>query len=175
MLICLHLQWHNYPTHFLAGGGEGSAWQRRAAGWPEEAQHHHRPPEATARQHQKAHHGGVAVRLGDRQGGAASPWTAIVADVQLLLTLFKCEPVLSRHHHQESLSRGQKLSLKSNSDPEKWDVICPDGSTQSFPGVCFQIPPPDPEAIDRVNLYVLQSACTAVKWRTIFVYLFIFL
>lgn len=100
--------------------------------------------------------------------------TATVADVQLLLTLFKREPVLSHHHHhQESLARGQKLSLKSNSDPEKWDVICPDGSTQSFPGVCFQIPPPDPEAIDRVNLYVLQSACTAVKWKTIFVYLFV--
>lgn len=62
-----------------------------------------------------------------------------------------------RHHHQKSLSRGQKLSLKSNSDPENWDVICPDGSTQSFPGACFQIPPPDPAAIDKVDLYVPQS------------------
>lgn len=96
-----------------------------------------------------------------------------MADVQLLLTLFQREPVLSHHHHQESLSRGQKLSLKSISDTEKWDVICPDGSTQSFPGVCFQIPPPDAEAIDRVDLYVLQSACTAVKWKTIFVYFFL--
>lgn len=66
--------------------------------------------------------------------------------------------VISPPHHQESLSRGQKLSLKSNADPEDWDIICPDGSTQSFPAVCFQIPPHDPGAIDKVDLYVPQSA-----------------
>lgn len=163
------VRWHNNPTHFLAGGGEGSARRRAAAGRPEEAQHHHRPPEAATQQREEAHHGGVAVRLGDGQGAAASPSiVGIVADVQLLLTMFKRQRVLPHHHHhQESLSRGEKLSLKSNSDPENWDVICPDGSAQSFPAVCFQIPPPDPEATDRVNLYVLQSAvhggCTMEK------------
>lgn len=51
-----------------------------------------------------------------------------------------------------SLSRGEKLTLKSNSDTENWDVISTDGATKTFPGVCFQIPPPDPEAIDKVDL-----------------------
>uniref|UniRef100_A0A7N6F839 Envoplakin a n=1 Tax=Anabas testudineus TaxID=64144 RepID=A0A7N6F839_ANATE len=51
-----------------------------------------------------------------------------------------------------SLSRGEKFTLKSNSDNENWSVISPDGVTNTFPGVCFQIPPPDPEAIDKVDL-----------------------
>ncbi|XP_044199876.1 envoplakin a [Thunnus albacares] len=51
-----------------------------------------------------------------------------------------------------SLSRGEKFTLKSNSDSENWDVISTDGATKTFPGVCFQIPPPDPEAIDKVDL-----------------------
>ncbi|XP_070770595.1 envoplakin a [Enoplosus armatus] len=51
-----------------------------------------------------------------------------------------------------SLSRGDKFTLKSNSDIENWDVISTDGATKTFPGVCFQIPPPDPEAIDKVDL-----------------------
>ncbi|XP_070683693.1 envoplakin a [Pempheris klunzingeri] len=53
---------------------------------------------------------------------------------------------------KDSLPRGEKLTLKSNSDIEKWDVISTDGTTKTFPGVCFQIPPPDPEAIDKVDL-----------------------
>uniref|UniRef100_A0A7N5ZXT3 Desmoplakin SH3 domain-containing protein n=1 Tax=Anabas testudineus TaxID=64144 RepID=A0A7N5ZXT3_ANATE len=62
-----------------------------------------------------------------------------------------------------SLSRGEKFTLKSNSDNENWSVISPDGVTNTFPGVCFQIPPPDPEAIDKVDLHkstflVLSSA-----------------
>ncbi|XP_071360626.1 envoplakin a [Trachinotus anak] len=52
---------------------------------------------------------------------------------------------------KDSLSRGQKLTLKSNSD-ENWDVVSTDGVTKTFPGVCFQIPPPDSEAIDNVDL-----------------------
>lgn len=56
-----------------------------------------------------------------------------------------------------SLSRGEKFSLKSNSDVEKWDIVAPDGSTKTFPGVCFQIPRPDPAAIDKVDLYVLSA------------------
>ncbi|TMS22790.1 Envoplakin [Larimichthys crocea] len=51
-----------------------------------------------------------------------------------------------------TLVRGEKLTLKSNSDIENWDVISADGKTKTFPGVCFQIPPPDPEAIDKVDL-----------------------
>uniref|UniRef100_A0A3Q3WRL3 Uncharacterized protein n=1 Tax=Mola mola TaxID=94237 RepID=A0A3Q3WRL3_MOLML len=51
-----------------------------------------------------------------------------------------------------SVSRGEKFTLKSNADTENWDIIAPDGSTKTFPGVCFQIPPPDPEAIHNVDL-----------------------
>lgn len=75
-----------HQTPFVPGRGQGSGWQRKAAGWPEETLHHHRPPETTTHQHQPAHHGGVALRLGDGQGGAASPWTETVADVLLLIT-----------------------------------------------------------------------------------------
>ncbi|XP_056228574.1 envoplakin a [Seriola aureovittata] len=50
-----------------------------------------------------------------------------------------------------ALAREEKFTLTSNSD-ENWDVISTDGVTQSFPGVCFQIPPPDSEAIDKVDL-----------------------
>ncbi|XP_026989403.1 envoplakin a [Tachysurus fulvidraco] len=51
-----------------------------------------------------------------------------------------------------SISRGEKLALKSNSNNAKWDVHSSDGAVNSFPGVCFLIPPPDTEAIDRVDL-----------------------
>ncbi|KAI3353015.1 hypothetical protein L3Q82_019597, partial [Scortum barcoo] len=57
-----------------------------------------------------------------------------------------------------SLSRGEKLTLKSNSDSKNWDVISTDGATKSFPGACFQIPPPDPEAIDKVDLLGAELA-----------------
>ncbi|KAM9857427.1 envoplakin a [Aulostomus maculatus] len=51
-----------------------------------------------------------------------------------------------------SLSRGEKFTLKNNSDTENWDVVSTNGATKTFPGVCFQIPPPDPEAINKVDL-----------------------
>ncbi|KAM9482667.1 envoplakin a [Clarias gariepinus] len=51
-----------------------------------------------------------------------------------------------------SISRGEKLTLKSNSNIAKWDVHSPDGSVNSFPGVCFLIPPPDTEAVNKVDL-----------------------
>ncbi|XP_028260646.1 envoplakin a [Parambassis ranga] len=51
-----------------------------------------------------------------------------------------------------SLSRGEKFTLKSNSHNENWDITSTNGATKTFPAVCFQIPPPDPEAIDKVDL-----------------------
>ncbi|CAB1344901.1 unnamed protein product [Coregonus sp. 'balchen'] len=51
------------------------------------------------------------------------------------------------------LTRGDKFTLKSNSDVENWDVLNSSGATKSFPGVCFLIPPPDPEAIATVDLH----------------------
>ncbi|MEQ2238353.1 hypothetical protein ILYODFUR_032409, partial [Ilyodon furcidens] len=53
---------------------------------------------------------------------------------------------------QTSLARGEKVTLKSLSDNENWDVISADGAKKTFPGVCFLIPPPDPDAIDKVEL-----------------------
>lgn len=53
---------------------------------------------------------------------------------------------------QASLDRGELLNLKSNTDSENWEVQSRDGTSQKFPGVCFVIPPPDPEAINRVDL-----------------------
>uniref|UniRef100_A0A3Q2PG61 Envoplakin a n=1 Tax=Fundulus heteroclitus TaxID=8078 RepID=A0A3Q2PG61_FUNHE len=55
-------------------------------------------------------------------------------------------------NEQVSLSKGETFTLKSFSDNENWDVISSSGATKTFPGVCFQIPPPDPDAIDKVNL-----------------------
>uniref|UniRef100_A0A8K9WWJ2 Envoplakin a n=1 Tax=Oncorhynchus mykiss TaxID=8022 RepID=A0A8K9WWJ2_ONCMY len=51
------------------------------------------------------------------------------------------------------LTRGDKFTLKSNSDVENWDVLTSGGATKTFPGVCFLIPPPDPEAIATVDLH----------------------
>ncbi|XP_056136215.1 envoplakin a [Lampris incognitus] len=51
-----------------------------------------------------------------------------------------------------SLSREDRLTLKSNSNNENWDIVSSDGTTKTFPGVCFLIPPPDSEAIDKVDL-----------------------
>uniref|UniRef100_A0A3B5LZ03 Envoplakin a n=1 Tax=Xiphophorus couchianus TaxID=32473 RepID=A0A3B5LZ03_9TELE len=52
---------------------------------------------------------------------------------------------------QASLSRGERFTLKSLSDNENWDVISADGETETFPGVCFLISPPDPDGIDKVD------------------------
>ncbi|XP_053493210.1 envoplakin a [Ictalurus furcatus] len=51
-----------------------------------------------------------------------------------------------------SISRGEKLTLRSNSNNANWEVQSTDGAINSFPGVCFLIPPPDTEAIDKVDL-----------------------
>uniref|UniRef100_A0A4W4E6G7 Desmoplakin SH3 domain-containing protein n=1 Tax=Electrophorus electricus TaxID=8005 RepID=A0A4W4E6G7_ELEEL len=51
-----------------------------------------------------------------------------------------------------SVSRGEKFNLKSNANNANWDVQSPDGTVKSIPGVCFLIPPPDPEAINKVDL-----------------------
>uniref|UniRef100_A0A672HTY2 Uncharacterized protein n=1 Tax=Salarias fasciatus TaxID=181472 RepID=A0A672HTY2_SALFA len=61
-----------------------------------------------------------------------------------------------------ALTRGEKFSLRSNSG-DNWDVVASNGTTKSFPGVCFQIPPPDPEAIDTVDL--LGNELADVKKR----------
>ncbi|XP_032418372.1 envoplakin-like [Xiphophorus hellerii] len=59
---------------------------------------------------------------------------------------------------QASLSRGETFTLKSLSDNENWDVISADGETETFPGVCFLISPPDPDAIDKVDSLASELA-----------------
>uniref|UniRef100_A0A3B5M8V2 Envoplakin a n=1 Tax=Xiphophorus couchianus TaxID=32473 RepID=A0A3B5M8V2_9TELE len=54
----------------------------------------------------------------------------------------------------------EKFTLKSFSDNNNWKVISSDGATKTFPGVCFTIPPPDPDAIDNVNLLGSELAET---------------
>ncbi len=53
---------------------------------------------------------------------------------------------------QASLNRGGLFNLKSNTDNDNWEVQSNDGTIKTFPGVCFMIPPPDPDAINRVDL-----------------------
>uniref|UniRef100_A0AAV2LMC6 Desmoplakin SH3 domain-containing protein n=1 Tax=Knipowitschia caucasica TaxID=637954 RepID=A0AAV2LMC6_KNICA len=65
-----------------------------------------------------------------------------------------------------SLIRGEKLTLKSIPD-ENWDVISAAGVTQTLPGVCFQMPPPDPEAIDKVDLLGTELAEIKNKRATV--------
>ncbi|KAK7929883.1 hypothetical protein WMY93_006278 [Mugilogobius chulae] len=56
-----------------------------------------------------------------------------------------------------SLTRGEKFTLDSIND-ENWNVTNTGGKMQSVPGVCFQIPPPDPDAIDKVDLLGTELA-----------------
>ncbi|KFP29493.1 Envoplakin, partial [Colius striatus] len=49
------------------------------------------------------------------------------------------------------LTRGDKYTLKDNSNPEMWVVQSSTGMVQEAPSACFSIPPPDHESIDKVN------------------------
>uniref|UniRef100_A0A3P8ZS99 Desmoplakin SH3 domain-containing protein n=1 Tax=Esox lucius TaxID=8010 RepID=A0A3P8ZS99_ESOLU len=49
------------------------------------------------------------------------------------------------------VSNRENLMLKSNSDNEKWVVQTRTGKTKTLPGVCFLVPPPDTEALDKVD------------------------
>lgn len=52
---------------------------------------------------------------------------------------------------ENEVSRGEKLTLQNNDDPEYWIVKNNAKETKRVPSVCFNIPPPDPEAIARAN------------------------
>lgn len=66
--------------------------------------------------------------------------------------MLRCILTHTRFDFQASVSRGEKLTLRSNSNNANWEVQSTDGAINSFPGVCFLIPPPDTEAIDKVDL-----------------------
>ncbi|KFO88871.1 Envoplakin, partial [Buceros rhinoceros silvestris] len=61
------------------------------------------------------------------------------------------------------LSRGDKYTLKDNSNPEMWVVQSSTGVVQEAPSACFSIPPPDPESIDKVNR--LEGELNTVKQK----------
>ncbi|KAM4717678.1 envoplakin-like isoform 2-T2 [Anableps anableps] len=50
-----------------------------------------------------------------------------------------------------SVERGMVLTLKSNSDSKYWELEDSKGKTTSLPGACFEIPPPDPEAMETLK------------------------
>ncbi|KFP91901.1 Envoplakin, partial [Apaloderma vittatum] len=61
------------------------------------------------------------------------------------------------------LTRGDKYTLKDNSNPEMWVVQSSTGVVQEAPSACFSIPPPDPEAVDKVNS--LEGELNTVKQK----------
>ncbi|KFV16556.1 Envoplakin, partial [Tauraco erythrolophus] len=61
------------------------------------------------------------------------------------------------------LTRGDKYTLKDNSNPEMWVVQSSTGVVQEAPSACFSIPPPDPESIDKVN--GLEGELNTVKQK----------
>nr|XP_013797330.1 PREDICTED: envoplakin [Apteryx mantelli mantelli] len=61
------------------------------------------------------------------------------------------------------LARGDKYTLKDNSNPEMWVVQSSTGVVQEAPAACFSIPPPDPESMDKVNR--LEGELNTVKQK----------
>ncbi|KAM6913834.1 envoplakin-like [Lycodopsis pacificus] len=52
---------------------------------------------------------------------------------------------------RDTVRRGEALNLKSNSDNRNWEFQSSSGKTRILPGACFMIPPPDAEALEKVN------------------------
>uniref|UniRef100_A0A673BAP6 Envoplakin-like n=1 Tax=Sphaeramia orbicularis TaxID=375764 RepID=A0A673BAP6_9TELE len=63
----------------------------------------------------------------------------------------------------DSLRHGETLLLKSNSDNQRWELQNSQGRTKTLPGVCFMIPPPDDEALEKVKS--LDRELTNLKSR----------
>uniref|UniRef100_A0A8C8E9P6 Envoplakin n=1 Tax=Otus sunia TaxID=257818 RepID=A0A8C8E9P6_9STRI len=61
------------------------------------------------------------------------------------------------------LTRGDKYTLKDNSNLEMWVVQSSTGVVQEAPSACFFILPPDPESIDKVNR--LEGELNTVKQK----------
>uniref|UniRef100_A0A3B3S1I3 Envoplakin b n=1 Tax=Paramormyrops kingsleyae TaxID=1676925 RepID=A0A3B3S1I3_9TELE len=51
----------------------------------------------------------------------------------------------------KDMAKGERFTLQSNYDPERWSVQASNGATKSVPAACLVVPPPDPEASDRVD------------------------
>lgn len=48
------------------------------------------------------------------------------------------------------MRRGERLTLKSNTDSRNWELETLSGVVKTLPGACFMIPAPDIEALDKV-------------------------
>lgn len=63
-------------------------------------------------------------------------------------------------HHlrlfQDLVRRGETLKLKSNADNKNWELQTSGGKIVTLPGACFLIPPPDAEAMEKVDRYRVQ-------------------
>lgn len=57
-----------------------------------------------------------------------------------------CSAAVTGSVPQGQISRGAHYTLQKNGG-DLWEVADSAGDTISAPGVCFMIPPPDPEAI----------------------------
>uniref|UniRef100_A0A8C9XNW0 Envoplakin b n=1 Tax=Sander lucioperca TaxID=283035 RepID=A0A8C9XNW0_SANLU len=64
---------------------------------------------------------------------------------------------------EDTVRRGEELKLKSNSDNMNWELQTSSGKTRTLPGACFMVPPPDAEALEKVNS--LERALTDLKTR----------
>ncbi|KAL6103378.1 evpl [Pungitius sinensis] len=64
---------------------------------------------------------------------------------------------------EDTVRRGEVLSLKSNSDNKNWELQSSSGKSRTLPGACFMVPPPDAEALEKVNS--LDRALTDLKKR----------
>lgn len=51
------------------------------------------------------------------------------------------------------MKRGEMLNLKNNADNKNWVLQTSTGKTKTLPGACFMIPPPNAEALDKVDRY----------------------
>lgn len=58
---------------------------------------------------------------------------------------------------QDMVTRGKTLNLKSITDNKNWELQTSSGKTRTLPGACFMIPPPDAEALDKVDRYRVQT------------------
>ncbi|XP_033982963.1 envoplakin-like [Trematomus bernacchii] len=63
----------------------------------------------------------------------------------------------------DTVRRGETLTLKSNSDNKNWVLQGGSGKTRTLPGTCFMIPPPDAEALEKVKS--LDKALRDLKSR----------
>ncbi|XP_022046354.2 envoplakin [Acanthochromis polyacanthus] len=64
---------------------------------------------------------------------------------------------------EDSVRRGETLTLKSNADNKDWELQNSKGKIKTLPGACFMIPPPDAEAVETVNR--LDKQLTDLKSR----------